>query len=235
MSEPTSSAARISSEPEPQAGSQIVLPGLGAGELGQQLGDGGGRVELAGLLARVGGEARNQVDVALADDVLGHARRAQVERRLVEVLQHVLEAAVAVLGPAEIGLGIEVDVAEHAFELGAVGVFDLLQRDVDQLADIGFVPLFIEVVEARAFGQDETLALQAPADADVVAAELLLVGFEVVVPEIGNVFQEQHHKDVVLVLPGIDDAPEGVAGRPCRLVDFLLCKFVVHLQIPLEI
>jgi hypothetical protein len=60
--------------------------------------------------------------------------------RLGEILQQVLEAAVAVLGLAEIGLGVEVDVAEHAFELGLVGLLDPLQRDVDQLADIGLVP-----------------------------------------------------------------------------------------------
>ena len=149
MSEPTSSAARISSEPEPQAGSQIVLPGFGRSQPGQQRGHGGGRVEFAGLLAGIGGEARDQIDVALADDVVVDARGAQIERWLGEVLQQVLQAAVAIFDAAEIGFGVEVDVAEDAFELGAVCVLDLFERDVDQFADVGLVALLIEVIEAR--------------------------------------------------------------------------------------
>ena len=77
------------------------------------------------------------------------ARGAEVERRLGKVLQHVLEAAVAILDAAKIGLGVEVDVAEDAFELRAVGVFDLFQGNVDQLADVGLVPLLVQVIEAR--------------------------------------------------------------------------------------
>ena len=54
---------------------------LGAGQLGQQLGDLVRRVELAGLLAGVGGEAFDQVDVGVADDVLGNLAGAQVQLR----------------------------------------------------------------------------------------------------------------------------------------------------------
>src|SRR5690606_5660689 len=45
---------------------------------------------------------------------------------------------------------------------------------------------------------------------------------------VGDVLQEQHHQDVILVLSGIDDAPEGVASGPRRLVDLLLGKLVAH-------
>jgi len=109
--------------------------------------------------------------------------------------------AVAILNAAEVGLGIEVDVAEHAFELCAIRVLDLLLRDVDKLADIGFVPFLIQVIEARPVGEIEALALHAAADSHLIAAELLFVGFKMIVPEIGDVFQEQHHKDVVLIPP----------------------------------
>src|SRR5690606_3916202 len=51
---------------------------------------------------------------------------------------------------------------------------------------------------------------------------------EMVVPEVRNVLQEQHDEDVVLVLAGIDGAPEGVARRPGGLVDLLLCNLVGH-------
>ena len=117
--------------------------------------------------------------------------------RLGEVFQQVLEAAVAVLGLAKIGLGVEVDVAEHAFELGLVGLLDLLERDVDQLADVGRLAPLVQGVEvgketigdlAGLFvleldvGQDEALALQLAADALLVVAVLLLVFGVVVVP-----------------------------------------------------
>ena len=163
---------------------------------------------------------------------------------LVEILQQLLEAAVAVLGLAEIGLAVEVDVAEDAFQLGLVLLFDGVQGDVDQLADIGRVALFVEAVVigqepvlhlARlmvlqlGIGEDEALALQPAADARVVVAVLLAVLFEVVVPEVGDVFQEQHHQDVVLVLRRIDNAPEGVACGPRRVVDVLLVDLSVHL------
>ena len=65
----TSLATRISSEPEPQAGSQIRSPGFGPHELRQQRRDFRRRVELARLLARAGGELADQVFVHVADDV----------------------------------------------------------------------------------------------------------------------------------------------------------------------
>src|SRR5690606_22721249 len=100
--------------------------------------------------------------------------------------------------------------------------------DVDQLADIGLVPLGVEVVEAGALWQDEALALEAAANAGHVVAILLAVGLEMVVPEVRNVLQEQHDEDVVLVLAGIDGAPEGVAGRPGGLIDLLLGNLIGH-------
>jgi hypothetical protein len=83
-------------------------------------------VEFAGFLAGIRGEARNQIDVALAYNVLGNPRRTQIKRRLVEVFQQVLEAPVAVLRAAEVGLGIEIDIAEHPLQLRAVRILDFL-------------------------------------------------------------------------------------------------------------
>jgi UDP-N-acetyl-D-mannosaminuronate dehydrogenase len=95
------------------------------------------------------------------------------------------QAAVAVLGLAEIGLGVEVDVAEDAFELGLVGVLDVVQHDVDQLADVGRLAALVEVGQEAVgdlagllvleldVGQDEALALQLAADALLVVAVLL--------------------------------------------------------------
>ena len=71
-------------------------------------------------------------------------------------------------------------------------------------------------------------AFKAAADADFILAILPAVGFGVVVPEVRDVFQEQHHEDVVLVLRGIDGAAEGVAGGPCGVVHLVLGDLVGH-------
>jgi hypothetical protein len=51
----------------------------------------------------------------------------------------------------------------------------------------------------------------------------------VVIPVVGNVFQVQHDKDVILVLTGIDDPPKRIAGGPSRLIDLFLRELVSHL------
>ena len=204
------------------------VPRLGDRQLGQEAGDCGGCVELPRFLAPIGRKAGNQVDVALADDVLRHPGRAQIQGRLGEILQQVFEAAVAVFGAAKTGFGVEVDVAEDALQLGAVDVLDGLKGDIDQLADVGGVALGVEVIEACTLGQDEPLPLQAPADARLVVAILLAIGCLVVLPKVGDGLQEQHHQDVVLVLPRINGAPKGVAGGPGGLVDLLLGDWVGH-------
>ena len=200
-----------------------------------------GRVELAGFLAGVGGEALDEINVGVTDHVLGDPRRAQVE--LGEIAQQVFQPTVAVLGLAEVRLAVEVDVAEHAFKLGFVGLLDMVQHDVDQLAEVGrLAPLKqgIEVGQETIgdlaglfileldIGQDEALALQLAADTLFVVPVFLLVLGVVVGPLIADVLQEQHHQDVVLVLRRVDDAAEGVAGGPGGVVNFLLRNLVCH-------
>ena len=84
-----------------------------------------------------------------------------------------LQPAIAFLGLAQGRFGVEVDVAEDVFELGLVGVFDLLQGDVDQFADVGGVALGVEVVEVALVGHDEPLAGQGPLDPLFVPLVLL--------------------------------------------------------------
>lgn len=60
----------------------------------------------------------------------------------------------------------------------------------------------------------------------VRSANFTWARFDMVVPEVADVLQEQHHKDVVLVLPGIDDPTKGVASGPRRLVDLALRNLV---------
>ena len=148
------------------------------------------------------------------NDAAGHPGWPQVEGGLREILEEVLQTAVAVLRPAEIRFRVEGDVAEDPLELGAVSILDVLQYDVDQFADVGFVALLVELPEARPLRHHEALGLEAATDAGLVAAVPLPVGLDVVVPEVRDVIQEQHHEDVVFVLAGVDDALEGFAGVP---------------------
>ena len=220
-----------------------AVAGLGLGQAGEQPRDLLGRVELACLLAGIGGEALDQVDVGIADHILGDARWTQVE--LGEIFQQIFQATVAILGLAEVGFGVEVDVAKDAIELGLVGILDAVEHDVDEFADVGSIAPLVEAVEisgealddlAGFFvleldeGQREALAIQLAPDTLVVIAVLLAIGVVVVLPEVADVFQEQHHQDVVLVLRRIDDAAECVAGGPCGAVDILLGDLVAHLD-----
>ena len=93
-----------------------ALAGLRIEQAGEQGADFGRGVELTGFLARARGEFADQVLVSVADHVdAADARGAQVEAGIVEVVEQVLEALVALGGPAERRLAVEADVAEDAF------------------------------------------------------------------------------------------------------------------------
>ncbi|MCY1362465.1 hypothetical protein D9M69_491850 [compost metagenome] len=73
---------------------------LGRSQRRQQAGHHSGSVELARLLAGIGTKAFDQVDVGVADHVIGDTARAKIQ--LGEVFEQMLEPAVAVLGLAEV-------------------------------------------------------------------------------------------------------------------------------------
>src|SRR5690606_11383438 len=214
-----------------------ALAWLRVDELGDELADLGGGVELARFLAGAGGEVGDEVLVGVADDVLvADAAGAQVELGVGEVLEQHLQARVSLAGLAEVGFAVEVDVAEDALQLGLVGVLDLLQGLVDELSEVGLVALLLEVVVARALGEDEAFALEAAADALVVVAVALLELGVVLGPDVGDVLEEEHDEQVVLVLAGVDGAAEGVAGAPEDCIDFILAhggsRRSCHLSLP---
>ena len=68
----------------------------------------------------------NQEEVAVTNDVAEPYGRTQVEPRIMEVLQQVLKAAVALLG-REVGFAVEVDVTKDTSELGLVGIFEAFE------------------------------------------------------------------------------------------------------------
>ena len=62
------------------------------------------------------------------------------------------------------------------------------------------------------------------------------VGCIVILPDIGDVLEEEHHEDVVLVAGGVHNAAEDVAGTPYCFVDVLLFNgrsFVIARSHPL--
>ena len=206
-----------------------ALTRLRIDELSDQQGDLLRGVELAGLLAGARRESVDQELVGIADDIaLTDPRGAQIETRIGEVLQQILEEAVALPGIAEQRLGVEVDVAKDVGQLGLVGQFDLLQGDVDQLAQVGRLTLAVEVVEAALGRQNEPLACQLALDAGLVVAELALVLCVMVLPDIRDVLHEQHDEQIVLVVAGIDGAAKGIAGTPEDSVDLVLLDLAGH-------
>src|SRR5207247_10627797 len=98
----------------------------------------------------------NQVLVRVPDDVeSANAGGAEVEDWVGEVLKQVLEPAVPVLGLAEVGLAVEVDVPKYVLELGPVRVLDLFEADADQLAAVRGVAPVAQLLEIRLRRHDE--------------------------------------------------------------------------------
>ena len=190
--------------------------------------------KFASLLASVRSELLNEVDVSLADCVFVHG--AEVQTRLSEVLQNVLEAAVAVFRLAETNLRVEIDVAEDTIQLWFVRLFESIEHHVDQLTDIVAVAPLIETVETRKKGLDdlallvsvldrlqlETLALKPSPDSKVtlgMVAEFRKHVVVVLVPDIADVLQKEQGEDVVLILLGIDHSTKSIASGPDRILD----------------
>ena len=133
-------------------------------------------------------------------------------------------------------VGVERYVLEHAFtgvfQFGAVGFFNGVQCLVDALAVAGFVTAFVQGVKAGGFGQYKALGFHHFFDEFRFVAVFFFVAVVVVLPYIGDVFEEQHGEDEVFICIGADGAAEGIAGIPQRFVDAVLIDFVVHPLLP---
>ncbi|MNX99832.1 hypothetical protein D3C86_1322990 [compost metagenome] len=129
-------------------------------------------------------------------------------------------------------VGVEADVLKHTLarvlELGAVALFDGVQGLVDPLAIARLVATLMEGVEAGLFRQHEALVLEHLFNQLRFITIFGLVAVVVILPDIGDVFQEQHGEDEVLVAIGADGTPEGIASRPGGLVDIVLVYRIGH-------
>ena len=65
----------------------------------------------------------------------------------------------------------------------------------------------------------------------LVAAVLLQQLLIVVAPHVGDVLDEEHHQDIVLVLGRVHRAAEGVTRAPEDLVDFVLVDCRGHFYV----
>jgi hypothetical protein len=194
----------MSSDPEPQADRRWCRRAWGE-QAGEERGDLGRACRTRRPSCRHRRQTSDQVFVDVSDHVLVADSEGRRSRRgSAKSSRRQLDAGVALLGLAELALGVEVHLTEYAFELGLVGLLDLFERDVDALADVGVVALGVEAVEIATGREEEALAREAAADARVVAfatsAEDTCLA--VIFDDVADVFQEQHHEDVVLVVLG---------------------------------
>lgn len=88
-----------------------------------------------------------------------------------------------------------------------------------------------EVVERTLLGNLESFAAHGPLGTLRVAVVTLEVLLVFRFADVADVLQEQYRENVVLVLAGVNHAPEGVAGLPYDFVNLFLCNFTVHLYI----
>ena len=172
----------------------------------------GGGVELPLALATLGGEVPHQVFVGVAKDVIAvRAVLREIERRVLKDGDEVGEAFHLGFAVAELGGVVEV---RHVGQLVGVGQRseDLL---VDLVANVGLALERDHVLEARAIGNG---------DRRVGHARVF----------VADVFHEQQHQDIVLVLAGIHAAAQLIATGPERAVEFRLLQSHVDFAVGVD-
>jgi len=190
---------------------------------GKELGDLARRIKFSRFFACVGCESLEEVFVDIPNDIfLSDDGGTEVEAWISKILKDELQAYIPIAGLAELGLGVEIDLAEDSLELALISLFDAGECDIHPLADVGLIAMGVETVEVAPLGQLEALAGQASGNACLVTLVFPQVGIPMIAPDVGHVFPEEHHEDVVPVVLGIDDATEGIAGFPGDIVDFRL-------------
>ena len=184
------------------------IPRRDADDLGHDPADLGRGVELPLALAALGGEVAHEILVGIAQDVVVlRAVLGEIQFRLLEDTDEVGKAVHHRLALAEFVRVVEV--REVAAGQAGVAVNERLDDlGVDLVADVALALQRDHILEARPLGDGDGRGE--------------VIGIAVFV---GDVFDEQHEQDIVLVLAGIHAAAKFIAGGPERGVEvgFFYC------------
>lgn len=202
---------------------------LGIDQPGQQFGHFGRGIKLTALFTGPGRKLADQILVGVADHIqVSDPAGPHIQFGVVEIIEQIFQPLVAIFGPAQGGFGVEVDVAKDALQLLPVGLFDLLQGDVDDLAQVGFVALLVERLKGRFLWQAKLLPVEPALNALRIPGKLLLILLIFIPPHIGDVAHEQHDQDIVFVFAGVYRAAKGVTRFPEDGIDFFLGDGLSH-------
>ena len=183
------------------------------------------RVELPTLLAGVVGELINQVFVGVAQDIVGSAvlipQVAVAQVQVAEVVEQLADDALAVGRAAQPGFVVPVDAGQHAVQPLHVLNFDVVPGHVEGLAQVHGRPH--QGGPASGFRHEELVL--------VVVRQCRLArharghgGLDLFVEPVRQPLQEQHRKDVVLVIRRVDLPAQDVRGLPELGLQFLLTE-----------
>ena len=83
----------------------------------------------------------------------------------------------------------------------------------------------MQLLEGGTVRELEAFTFEGAGEADLIVAVFLDQLGAVRLMRVGDILEEQHHQDVVLILGRIDRSAEGVAGLPGSRVDLVLGDF----------
>ena len=154
-------------------------------------------VKLPLALAALGGEVAHEILVGIAQDVV--VLRAVVREIQLGLLEDADEVGEAIHHRLPLAQFVRVvEVGEIAASKARVGVDERLDDlGIDLVADVGLSLEGDHVLEAGPLGDGDRRS-------EVIGVPVL----------VGDVFDEQHKQDVVLVLAGIHAAAQFIAGGP---------------------
>ena len=178
-------------------------------------------VELLRSMSTVVGKFLDEVFVAVTEFVFGHRLQRQIMIR--KVFDQVLERSVGDLTLVRPG-----SITEHALQPLRVGRFDGKKRREQRAADIPRDRS--HVVPVRPSGNNKPVISSGGGVAFVTGfVERLPV---ILVPNVGEAFEEHQREDVLLVVAGIDEATQERGCAPEMPFEFALGELFAHSSQP---
>ena len=198
-----------------------VLTRLRFEHLRHKVHEGSVGVELLCGVAAVIGEFLDEVLVTVPELVFRHRLKGEVVLR--EVFDEVLER-----GVGELALVCPRGIAEHALQTLRVGGLDGEKCGEQRLADIARDRSHVAPV--RPCGNDESVICR-------IGGVPFVAGFVerlsvVLVPNVGEAFEEHQREDVLLVVASIDKATQERGGAPEIALELALGELLAHCSQP---